>query len=131
MSTEIASILALIIYALGVIPVASLGWSVGGMAKVGGAFALLLLGFAFTQTGLFQRGSLARSDVAGLIPVTTDTSRCKELFRLLDQAGVTVNRANALDVPTQLWDQMPKPIRDAITECAARAQPAIKVGVAG
>jgi len=119
MGPQSATLLALVIYAIGLSPVVVLAvrpQSARWLAPLTGA---LIAGLAFLQTGIFQRSALASADVTHLMKTDTPQERCQEVFNVLAANGILLEKpgSEGLVVRGALWDQLPAPVREAVTVC--------------
>jgi hypothetical protein len=121
MTNEVATILAMALYALVFVPLVVSHWAPGKAALLGLIVAVASAATAFAQTGILQRGELANSNVAQLMPTDVSGSRCQKLLELLEEADVLLGepRGGTLTVRGSLWDQIPETVRTATSECIA------------
>ena len=123
MASESASIIALLLYALALSPVAVLALRPRTGRWLAPLSAALISAFAFFQTGAFQDSSLASPDVAELMKADTPAGRCQEVFTVLGTNGILLEKpdGDGITVRGKLWDQLPAPVREAVTVCAQAA----------
>ncbi|HYD25616.1 MAG TPA: hypothetical protein VEB68_12555 [Croceibacterium sp.] len=116
-----ATTVALAMCAVGFLPLILHRWVPQAAIAAGLVVATFVLAIGFANTGIFERGSLARTDVAELVPAEASLGRCQEIFSVLRDAGVVLGEPgeSTLTVRGAFWDQIPAPIRDAATACAA------------
>jgi hypothetical protein len=131
MSNEVATILAMALYALAFVPLVVNHWAPGKAAVLGVSIAAAAAATAFAQTGILQRDELANSNVAQLMPTDVSGSRCQKLLELLEEADVLLGEPNAgtLTVRGSLWDQIPETVRTATSECIALQAGGAKVRI--
>jgi len=123
MTSGSAVFAALLLYAIGALP---LGWlairagRAGGIAVILGA---LLLALALFQTGIFNRASFASTKVENLVRADTAESRCQQVVKVLVDNGVLLANPGAQGVVVKgtAWDQLPPLIREAVMNCAQSA----------
>ena len=123
MSPVYATFAALLIYALGLVPFLWMAVRAGSGRWLGGLCGALILGIALVQTGIFQRDSLAPVNVVGLAGAGATAGRCQQVFDVLLDAGVLLERPGprTLVVRGDAWAQLGPPVRDAVMACARDA----------
>lgn len=123
MTAGSATSLAMLLYAVGAVPIAWLAFRPASVRWLGPICGALIVGMAFYQTGLFRDASLASTEVTHLIRVDTPESRCQQVFDLLVENGVMLEqpRPQGLVVRSAAWDQLPPAVREAVLACAQSA----------
>lgn len=120
MSSELATALVLLLYAVGLAPAVWLAWRPDSVRWLGVLYGTAIVGLAFYQTGIFSAGSLASTDVTHLVRADTPENRCQQVFAVLSENGVLLEQPSrdGLVVRGAAWDQLPQPVREAVTACA-------------
>ena len=118
-----ATFVALLIYAGGLVPVTWLAWRPSSAGRLFPVLAALIVGLAFLQTGVFRASSLASTDVAHFVRADTPENRCQQVFAVLTDNGVLLQDPGpeGLVVRGASWDQLPQPVREGVTACAQAA----------
>jgi len=118
MSSSAASILALVLYALAIAPLAWISISGGNRAWAAG-YVGLILALAIYHTGVLQSGSLARTDSPVRVLGAVDDQKCRQVQDLMERSNLRVDRSNG-DSPRvvgQGADQIPPEVADILIAC--------------
>jgi hypothetical protein len=119
MSSEVATAIALLIYAAAFVPIAWMAFRSRSVRWLAPLTGLLVLAIALVQTGILHRGSLASTDVTGLLQTDSSDARCEQVFEVLTANGVVLEPPGRgrLVVRGADWDRMPAVVQDAVTAC--------------
>lgn len=124
MSSGTAALVALLLYGVGLAPVAVMAYrprTARWLAPLGG---LLVLVTALVQTGIFDRGELAPTDVDDLVQVNSLDGTCGQIFDVLEENGVLLGSdRRGIVVQGQTWDQLPAQLKEAVIGCVQNARP--------
>ena len=120
MSSLMASLLALVLYAVVVMP---LGWAASSRhaRSVGMVYAGCVVAFAFWQTGILGGSSLTLTDAVVPAVAQTQEAQCTQVLELLRETGITVDRSDAA-APKLVGtgaDRLPPEVRDFVLSCTA------------
>ncbi|MXP40281.1 hypothetical protein GRI75_01310 [Altererythrobacter soli] len=124
MSPASATLIALLMYAAGFIPIILMAVWPSSTRVLRPLVGCLVLVFAASQTGIFQ-GSLTSTDALPKIQPDTSERRCQQVFDLLIDNGIVLDEPDpgALVVLGAAWDQLPPAVQDAVRACAASRNP--------
>lgn len=117
-------ICALALQVLVLLPLAA-SWRISGAGRVIGLlYVALAVGLGLYHTGIFSRGSLARTDIPiPIMAVGEDDPRCAQIIEALESAGVDINApgtaANVEKMPG--WQQVPEEARQLVLDCVRGA----------
>jgi len=120
LTSAAASGIALLLYAAALLPLALAARRGRLAAPLGALMAAAMVTVAFLHTGTLQRGSLASTDVTGLLGADALRGRCEEVFDALREAGVVLAAPgpDGLVVRGSTWDQIPAELQEPILACA-------------
>lgn len=126
MSGALASFVALSIFAVVLAPLALAFRVPRYQVGIGAGCAAAILATGVYAAGTFrERPSvppvMTVSGTGGLLP-----RQCEQIFQALQQANIPVDRSNPQQpvANQELWEQLPQPVRDAISRCLRRDAPA-------
>lgn len=121
-STAVSNVLAISIgLALCAAVLAPLVWVAlrGHGRAIGAVYLAVILAVAVFQTGIFQRGSLAPTNMIVASMSSTDEAQCREILDMFQQAGLTIDRSNP-DSPRIVGkgaDQLPLEVSQIVLSC--------------
>lgn len=112
--------IVLLIYCVGIAPFVWMAFRPGSARVLAPFGVVAILAVAGFNTGIFQQGGLASSNVAHLLQASTPESRCQQIFQVLLENRILLDRPTPerVVVSANAWDQLPAPVRDAVTACA-------------
>lgn len=118
MSPALATILALLLYAALLLPLA---WSAytGRGRGVGFAYAGALVALCLYQTGIFHGGSLTAAHPVAASALPSPDARCRQIVELIEQAGLSVEHSAAgeFTITGPGVEQLPEEAREIIGQC--------------
>ena len=120
MSASVASVIALALNAVMVVPLA---WAaaVHRLRLVAIPYTAVILVVALWQTGVFERASMTKTNVTARVGAVTREAQCKQVMDLLRQSGFAIDRTRP-DGPRIIGngaDKLPQQVRDVVAACAA------------
>jgi len=120
MSSILASAVGLLTCAVLIFPAVLMGLRPSASRILAPLCAGLVVGIALTQTGMFDRSLLGSAGIT--IPSGADGNRCNQIMSLLSQNSVLLQPVGpqGLVVRSEVWDQFPQPVKQAVLDCARR-----------
>lgn len=120
MSGGTAVALALLLYGVALAPLVCIAVRPESARILGSVAVVAILGVAFVSTGILQGGGTEPADVSRLLRTISPDERCQEVFKVLLDNRVLLEKPSAegLVVNAGTWDQLPPPVRDAVEFCA-------------
>ena len=123
MSSTLATAVGLLLYAAALLPPVIALRSHGRIMAFYTAFLVAIAAF---HTGIFQRASLAPSDVIVRASASVDQTQCRRILDAAGEAGVRIDGTDPAGprITGAGAEQLPAEVRDIILDCAARQSPA-------
>lgn len=129
MSSSLATILALLLYAAAAIPAVLMLVRPNLAGPLAMSLGFVIAGLGIWQTGIFQPGLTSTKGAMASLP-REDQSRCRQIVDLLIEGSVVQKSAqdDALTVREDRWKQLPPEVQEVARNCLKGETPAPVAG---